>query len=56
MNMDNLSERGSEIDAVFGVRVKIFGVSSEPVVWNFFSFDTVRTVQKAVRDRLNIHR
>jgi hypothetical protein len=55
-SMDSLSERGTQIEAVFGVRVKIFGVRSEPVVWDFFSFDTVRTVQKAVRDRLNIHR
>jgi hypothetical protein len=53
---DSLSERGTQIEAVFGVRVKIFGVRSEPVVWDFFSFDTVRTVQKAVRDRLNIPR
>jgi hypothetical protein len=55
-SMDSLSERGTQIEAVFGVRVKIFGVRSEPVVWDFFSFDTVRTVQKAVRDRLNIPR
>ncbi len=55
-SMDSLSARGTQIEAVFGVRVKIFGVRSEPVVWDFFSFDTVRTVQKAVRDRLNIHR
>jgi hypothetical protein len=56
MSMDSLSERGTQIEAAFGVRVKIFGVRSEPVVWDFFSFDTVRTVQKAVRDRLNIPR
>ena len=52
----SLSERRSDISSVFGVRVKIFGLASSPVVWDFFSFDTVRMVQKTIRDQLKIHR
>ena len=49
----------ANLSSLCGLKLKIFGLSSgggEPVVWDFFTFDTVRTVLKTVRDQLNISR
>jgi hypothetical protein len=39
-----------------GIKLKIYGLTSQPFLWDFFSFDTVRTVIKTIRDQLNISR
>jgi hypothetical protein len=57
----SVSEAGLQLERpdlkyLCGVKLKIYGLRSQPFLWDFFSFDTVRTVIKTIRDQLNINR